>query len=761
MLWLFCLFPRVKLRPLPRVPLLLSAAVVVFTVFLRLLNPGFLERLEWVTLDARARAAVSPSLAAATNLGFVYIDEETIKAVANRKFGYRYGLYWPRQVYGRVVEELAAQGAKLVAFDVVFGELRHDHPLAQLPSGDLVESDEYLAIQMSKAGNVALAMTPDVDLPALFRTNAACVADITTERDADGVLRRVRVFRDYREWHPLFQAAEAQPEWGINLQHAHVAKDRIILPTATGEEVTIKLDADGKFQASDFVGDEIPPGMPVADLPYTTHRVWHMGVVIAAKALGLELDQAQLDLQGGRLVLRDGKGVERIIPVDREGYFLIDWCMPVDSRHLTVQSFHELLQREYDRAQGRESAIPALWSNKLAVVGSAVGGGNDLTDRGATPLERDTLLVSKHWNVANSIITGRFVHRLGVVHECLLIIALGLITAIATWQLRALASAISVILLLGGFVAACFWFYNSSRLWVPMVLPGAGAIVVNWAGLTAWRVFFEQTEQRRVRSVFSRIVSPNIVRELLGQKSLALGGARREVTIFFADVRGFTEFTDASHQAAIEYVRTHGLGEGESAEYVDRQAREALDTVNLYLAHVADTVKRHEGTLDKYIGDCVMAFWGAPTPNVRHAASCVRAAIDAQRAVQAINADRLKRNRIIDEDNQRCRQTGGAIQPLLPLLELGTGINTGLATVGLMGSDAHLLNYTVFGREVNVASRLESVSGHGRIIISEATYRSLQRDDAGLAARCVELPEVEVKGIREAIRVYEVEWRQP
>jgi adenylate cyclase len=97
----------------------------------------------------------------------------------------------------------------------------------------------------------------------------------------------------------------------------------------------------------------------------------------------------------------------------------------------------------------------------------------------------------------------------------------------------------------------------------------------------------------------------------------------------------------------------------------------------------------------------------------------------------------------------------------LRALQLGTGINTGLATVGLMGSDAHILNYTVFGREVNLASRLETVSGSGHIIISDTTYNHLLREDPALASTCVELFPVTVKGIRDAVRIYEVPWQTP
>jgi class 3 adenylate cyclase len=98
---------------------------------------------------------------------------------------------------------------------------------------------------------------------------------------------------------------------------------------------------------------------------------------------------------------------------------------------------------------------------------------------------------------------------------------------------------------------------------------------------------------------------------------------------------------------------------------------------------------------------------------------------------------------------------------MLPILFLGSGINTGMATVGLMGSAAEMQNYTVFGREVNLASRLENVSGRGRVFIGQATFEHLLRDDPALAATCVELPPRDLKGFRSAVKAYEVPWLLP
>jgi class 3 adenylate cyclase len=748
----------VKLKLVKLAPASIAVCVIGFVCLLRLLHPDFLERPELMTYDMRVREALKFIPPAATNLGFVDINEASIAFVkTNRSLGYRYGLYWPRSVYGRLTEELAAQKAKAVAFDVILGELRQDHPPVQMADDSLMESDEFFALQMRRASNVVVAVNQDLRPPTLFTSNALALGDITTEKDSDGVLRRARAFRYYRKWHWAFRQVERDPDLGIDLSKARVEPRQIIFTRSDGKEITVPLDSEGNFDLTGFWGSNLPAGMPRKAKPFTEERIWHMGVVLAAQDLGLDLAHADIDLEQRKISLRGKNGVERILPVDRNGFFYIDWCLtPSDSR-LTTEPIQKLLQQDRWRIDGT-NGLPDPWAGKLVVVGSSAVG-NDLTDRGATPLENDTLLASEHWNVANSILTGRFVRRTTLATDLAIITLMGIGSALLTWRFRALLSFLLVTLSIAGYATLGNILYLHYRYWLPLILPIFGAMLTTYFCLVTWRVVFEQAERRRVKSVFSRIVSPNIVNELLQAEKLALGGARREVTVLFADVRGFTEFTDTSQERAAAYVAEHKLTGMEVEAYYDEQARETVSTVNQYLALMADMVKKHDGTLDKYIGDCVMAFWGAPTPNPKHALACVRAAIDAQRAIHDLNRQRAEENKGRELENEARVSAGLPPRPMLPILLLGSGINTGMVTVGLMGSEAHISNYTVFGREVNLASRLESLSGRGRVLISETTYRCLLRDDPVLAATCLAQSDANVKGIRSAVKVYEVPWR--
>jgi class 3 adenylate cyclase/CHASE2 domain-containing sensor protein len=752
----------VQPKPIKHVPVLIAGGIIFLVGLLQWSRLDFFEGLERMTYDMRVRQALKHSPPVATNLGFVFISDASLDFVlTNSPIGYRYGLKWPRSVYGRLLEELAAQGARAVGLDIIFGELRPDHPPVQMADGSLVESDDFFALQMRRANNVILAVPEDLTSPPLFLTNALALGDISTHKDyPEGTLRRAQAFRISRKWHFAFRKLAADPEFGVDLRLARVESGQVILPRSGADDIKFPLDPEGNFDLAAFYGDKLPSGVTRKAKPFTEERVWHMGIVLAALGLNLDLAKAEVDLAKGQITLHGPGGVERIVPVDAGGYFYIDWCMPPNHPQLTQEAIEGLLLQDYLRLKGKTNDLQNRWQGKLVVVGSSATG-SELTDRGATPLSPDTLLASQYWNVANSILTGRFIHRAPLAVELALIVLLGIIAAVLTWKLRVLVASAMVALLLVAYVVFGFLLYMQTRYWLPLFLPVCGALLMTHVCLVTWRVVFEQAERRRVKSIFSKIVSPKIVNELLAAETLSLVGARREVTVYFADVRGFTELTDTSQERVAEYVRKNNLAGPAAEAAYDEQARETLETVNLYLGLVANTVIKHDGTWDKFIGDCVMAFWGAPTPNPSHALGCVRAAIEAQRAVYELNQQRSTENNKRELENLARISAGLPPKPPLAVLLLGSGINTGMATVGLMGSAAQMQNYTVFGREVNLASRLESASGRGRIFIGQTTYQHLLRDDPALAATCVELPPRELKGFRAAVKAYEVPWRPP
>ena len=713
------------------------------------------QRLEWMSYDWRVRLATNSAMVCAPNLGFVYIDNDTIAEVLSGSLGYSAGLYWPRHVYGHVIQELDRQGAEAVGFDTLFGELRPDHPKFIQPGGKPVQSDEFFAEQVRHARNVILAAEKGSVPPDSFRTNAFAVGNITSERDSDGILRQTKAFEDYLIIHPMIREGMRKFDGFV------FETNRILFPIADKPPLWIPIEPDGNFNAGALyevsMGHAMPTNLPSMAKAYTRMRAWDLGLVLAARHLRMDLSTARVE-PGEAIHLRSAvTGRERVIPIDAENRFYIDWSVTFADPRLTKESFHSLLDQDHRRQNGQPVSGEFRWRGKLAVIGS-VASGNDLSDIGATPLERETFLTTRYWNIANSLILGRFIQRPSLATELYLILTLGLISGIISWNLRAMFAGLSVLLLGVAYVAIGIYLYLQVRYWLPLVLP-CGVLFLAHFTLVTYRVVFEQRERSRLRDIFAKIVSPNVVTELLQADKLSLGGARRQVTVFFSDVRGFTEMTDESHARAEAFVKEKGLTGLDAEAYFDRTAQEMLNTVNLYLGIIADTVKKHEGTLDKYIGDCVMAFWGAPTPNDSHALSCVRAAMDAQRAIYAFNVDRAAENIRREEENMLRVQQGLEPLPLFELLSMGSGINTGVVTVGLMGSEQHTINYTVFGRDVNLASRLEGLSGRGRILIGEATFHALRRLEPALAETCVPLLPANVKGFRTPVNIFEVPWK--
>jgi class 3 adenylate cyclase/CHASE2 domain-containing sensor protein len=747
-------------RWLKSAPFLIGSAAVAIVLGMELASRhvprlDFLKRIEWITYDWRMRQASRMQAETGTNFGFVFIGDEAIDVFSRGDLGpdFHFGLYWPRHIYGRLVQELSAEGAKAIGLDILFGELRPDHK-TKLRDGTVVLSDAYLTNAMAQAGNVVLGATPEVMPHPIFRAAALSLGHISTRADADGVLRRVRVFLDHRIWHAEI-VKQAQLN-GWDLEKVQVSSNELVLIQGTKTN-RVSLTEDGLFNPYELAGRKPPGGFVRLARAYEDLRVWHLGIALAAMELGADLSRAKVDLERGRITLSPTNGATRVLPVDGEGRLLIDWTMSLNDPRLTQEAFESVIDRGLLRELGTN--IPARFKDKLVIVGSTAQG-NELSDRGSTPLDKGTFLTSSHWNLMNSVITNRFVRMLPLWAELMLIAIWGAAGSVFTCKLSPQRAALTAAMLAAVYISSAVAAFIFARYWVPLVMPLI-ALALCYAALVTYQALFEQSEKRRVRGVFSRVVAPSVVEELLKAPNLALVGKRRCVTVMFADIRGFTVMTDESHERAEQIVEREGIEGPEAQKVFDGESEEVVGTVNQYLSAIADTIKKNGGTLDKYIGDCVMAFWGAPTDNDHHAVGCVQSAIEAQRAIKRLNEARRQENARRERANFERATLGQAPSRLrlLEVLSVGIGINTGTVDAGLMGSqDAQ--NYTIFGRDVNVASRLEKLAEGNKILIGESTFRWLSKQAPELAALCVELPPTAVRGIREAVKIYEVRWEE-
>jgi adenylate cyclase len=245
-------------------------------------------------------------------------------------------------------------------------------------------------------------------------------------------------------------------------------------------------------------------------------------------------------------------------------------------------------------------------------------------------------------------------------------------------------------------------------LWLAAVAPGL-ALALGLLGGMAWRYQLEGREKRQIRRLFGRYVSHDVIEQLVANPALArLGGERREMTVLFSDIRGFTASSEQGEPEAV------------------------VAQLNEYFGEMVEVLFRHRGTLDKFVGDMVMALFGAPVDDPAHADHAVAAALDMSRALEALN---------------RRWQAEGR-RPLA----IGIGINSGEMIAGNIGSAA-IMSYTVIGDAVNLASRLESLNKDlgTRILISEATRERLQQR---VPLRAV--GEVTVKGRSQPVLVHEV-----
>jgi adenylate cyclase len=411
---------------------------------------------------------------------------------------------------------------------------------------------------------------------------------------------------------------------------------------------------------------------------------------------------------GAILIKSDASGVRSVgvddfeIPTDGKGRVWIHFSSFNPGRYISA----------IDLLQGR---VPAdRLAGKMVLIGTSAAG---LLDLKVTPIHAALPGVELHAQLLESALTGSTLSRPTYTAFVEILLATLLSLTLITLVPRVNAGTLFV---LGGTTAAvtlgvswyCFFFPN---LLIDYTFPLISSFVV-YAALVFTNYVTVSADRYRIRSAFSQYLSPDLVEQLAqSPEKLTLGGEQRVLTVLFSDVRGFTAISELYKD--------------------DPQGLTTL--INRLFTPLTKDIMERRGTIDKYMGDAIMAFWNAPLADPIHEVNACEAACAMLDSLEALN-------------EQRQREAGDD-QPFPPL-RIGIGLNTGLCAVGNFGSDLHF-NYSVLGDTVNLASRLENLTKHYGvpIIIGERTARAVLTRYAVL-----EIDHLQVRGKRELERIFTV-----
>ena len=467
-------------------------------------------------------------------------------------------------------------------------------------------------------------------------------------------------------------------------RYAGLVRNLPVLEAAAGGigTVTIALDQDGvarRVPLALVVGERILPALTIEALRL---RAGEPSLVIRSAANGVAT------------VIAGGHA----IPTDRQGRIWVRYGVPGEIAYVSAA---DVLSGDLD---------PEALAGRIVLFGTTAAG---LFDIKRTPLSPATPGVEVHAHLLETVLTNTHLRRPALVEgaELVTIVVAGLLVTFLVPSFGALATLGIGALLMAG-LAFTTWYLFAQHLVLMDVSFAAATSFSVYAVLTYLKYMTEESQRKAVRAAFSQYLPPAVVERLAAHpEQLRLGGEARELTILFSDVRGFT--------AISENLPPEELG----------------PLVNRILNAMTGAVLEHGGTVDKYIGDCVMALWNAPLDDPEHARRACRGALAMVEAV-----------RLLDRDLAAAAREAGVPERHIAV---GVGLNTGPAVVGNFGSD-YRFDYTALGDTVNLSARLESLSPVYRcpVVIGESTKAAVP-DFAAL-----EIDLAQVKGRKEEVRVF-------
>ncbi|MBN1845867.1 MAG: CHASE2 domain-containing protein [Sedimentisphaerales bacterium] len=661
-------------------------------------------------------------------------------------------------------------------------------------AGELIDNDGQLVRSIERAGNVILPFyahlqppdTPSQDYPRPTESWCRAVEAILRQQPAapfPQVYRQLRPQADPRVRDPEFQQILQAYGWSVGMQRlAGLGLDRP--DQAPGKGTLYHLGEPtppfarlltGRLLDVGFVSSLKDPDGVVRRMPllaeYQGKLYRQLAFAGACRALGIAAEDIDLNRPGWIILA----GQPRQIPLDEQGQMIIAWTgsdwrhrlgssyipitrllqaadlqqalaknrraieaigidrqtllwqleqVPADIsdldeqtrklielRRIQLADLVELEQANEQLSQNLQRVrqdLQQLLAGKIVLVGSVATGAPDFV---VTPHSDLTPGIVVHRNVLNTILQGAFLRRMPRWAELGLVLLLGGAMTVVAAGLRPLASGLAVGILTPLWLGVNFAvLFGQMHIWAAAVSPAA-AILASFTAVTFYRQVTEGRAKRRITARFKQYAPPTVVDRIVSQhRTVSLAGETRELSCFFSDLEGFTRISEQ-------------LG-----------PEKTVSVLNRYLDRMTEVLDRYYATINKFEGDGIFAFFGAPVDLPDHARLACLAALDAQRELDRLVGDQRR------------------VDPEFPELRKRVGISTGPAVVGDCGSQRRF-DYTAIGDTVNFAARLESANKQfgSRILICQETFRQAAEV---IRVRC--LGRVRVVGKTQAVELYEV-----
>nr|AGS52635.1 adenylate cyclase [uncultured bacterium contig00043] len=712
------------------------AAIITVVVFLAISGMhalGVFHFLEYKSYDFRVK--LTANLTRPSDDIIVILLTQNCLDWAQKEKGW--GWPWPRQAYAEVVDYMNHGNAASVAFDVLFSEpsvyrnARQDEII-----DNMVKNLEIVQTDMGEEGNArrgedaprrrtnSIFMNIFNDLHSLSaREDDASFVKASQEY---GKLIQAVFFSTQtgsaKYWPSNLEKPFFSPEnFGSMLDNFNIGHDlglnvgaqfpieELREAAAALGSVTGKPDSDGIIRRlklfTSFDGKNVP-SLAAAQL------------MVAGQEQGIRYNEETSALEWGYYT----------IPVDKNGNTLLRYRGELDRYHIYNAS--DILKSSDALKNGDEPLLsPENFEDAYIFFGFYAPG---LFDIFSTPINSVYPGMGCHITMLDNMLQGDFIRESAqIINLIILFVIVTLVVLLTMFSNRISLYVSGTIFITIVIILVSFGAYHWNGIWIPMITFIAGTLAA-FISVTLYNYATEGSQKRFIKAAFSQYLSPKVVDQLiLDPSQLKLGGEKREMTAIFTDIRGFSTFSEAL---------------GDPAKLVE--------LLNFYLTRMSDIVLDNQGTIDKYEGDAIIAFFGAPIYMANHAALACRAAIGMKKAEPKINREAIENGLVTREVLEAMFRKGltkGVDDPCQIFTRVG--LNTGDMVVGNMGTP-NKMDYTIMGNAVNLAARLEGINKQyhtGGILISEYT-----RPHIGDEFVVRPLSRVRVVGINTPLRLYEL-----